>query len=87
MKPSAKKILPRVAGVLLLAVAAWLGATWYTGKLFEARRDLSRARYDAWVNYFKLKALAGFFRDRDVEDLQSKLGPVVKAELRLPQRP
>lgn len=35
-------------------------------KLFEARRDLSRARYDAWSGYIKLKALAGRLDAADV---------------------
>jgi uncharacterized protein YdgA (DUF945 family) len=33
-----KKILSAVAGVSVLAVAGWLGATWYTGKFIEADR-------------------------------------------------
>jgi len=28
-------------------------------KLFESRRDLSKARYDAWLNFIKLNAVAG----------------------------
>jgi outer membrane protein len=56
------------------------------GRLFEARRDLSRARYDAWVSYFRLKVLAGFFQDKDVKELESRLEPVDKIELRLPKR-
>ena len=43
------------------------------GKLFEARRDLSRARYDAWAAYFKLKALAGDLNVGDVDALESLL--------------
>lgn len=42
-------------------------------KLFEVRRDLSRARYDAWQNYFKLKAVAGRLSPADVEELESLL--------------
>lgn len=36
-------------------------------KLFEARRDLSRVRYEAWLNYFKLKAVAGRLAPADVD--------------------
>lgn len=42
-------------------------------KLFEARRDLSKARYDAWVNYVKLAALAGRLGEGDLQHLDSQL--------------
>jgi outer membrane protein len=42
-------------------------------KLFEALRDRSRARYDAWVNYFKLKALAGRLAEADLGELDALL--------------
>ena len=40
-------------------------------KLFEARRDLSRARYDAWSGYIKLKALSGQLAGADVQALDA----------------
>ncbi|MEO6280327.1 TolC family protein, partial [Roseateles sp.] len=43
------------------------------GKLFEARRDLSRARHDAWASYFKLRALAGALGDADWQMLEAQL--------------
>ena len=43
------------------------------GKLFEARRDLSRARHDAWASYFKLRALAGQLSDMDWQALDAQL--------------
>ena len=43
------------------------------GKLFEARRDLSRARHDAWASYFKLRALAGQLGDTDWQALDAQL--------------
>lgn len=43
------------------------------GKLFEARRDLSRARHDAWASYFKLRALAGALDDADWQSLDAQL--------------
>ena len=42
-------------------------------RLFETRRDLSRARYDAWVNYIKLKALAGQLGEGDLSQLDGLL--------------
>lgn len=55
-------------------------------RLFEARRDLSRARYDAWVGYVKLKALAGRLDESDIAALETLLVPVVQADMRLPRR-
>ena len=42
-------------------------------KLFEVRRDLSRARYDAWQNFFKLKSVAGRLLPSDVEEFEGLL--------------
>lgn len=54
-------------------------------RLFEARRDLSRARYDAWVGYIKLKALTGYVDDSDIQSLDAMLVPMAQTEL-LPAR-
>lgn len=43
------------------------------GKLFEARRDLSRARHDAWAAYFRLRALAGQLGETDWQALDAQL--------------
>ncbi|MDR7297353.1 outer membrane protein [Pelomonas aquatica] len=43
------------------------------GKLFEARRDLSRARHDAWASYFRLRALAGALGEGDWQALDAQL--------------
>lgn len=43
------------------------------GKLFEARRDLSRARHDAWASYFKLRALSGLLGETDWQALDAQL--------------
>ena len=50
-------------------------------RLFEARRDLSRARYDAWGNYIKLKALAGHVDESDIQSLEELLVPVAQVDL------
>jgi outer membrane protein len=42
-------------------------------RLFEARRDLSRARYDAWINFSKLKALAAQLSEPDLVELEGLL--------------
>lgn len=42
-------------------------------KLFEVRRDLSRARYDAWQHYFKLKAVAGRLSLADLDEFEGLL--------------
>ena len=42
-------------------------------RLYEARRDLSRARYDAWINLIKLKGLAGRLGEADVQELDGLL--------------
>lgn len=36
-------------------------------KLFETRRDLSRARYDSWLNFLRLKSLSGRLQDADLD--------------------
>lgn len=43
------------------------------GKLFEARRDLSRARHDAWASYFKLRSLSGLLDEADWQALDAQL--------------
>ncbi len=43
------------------------------GKLFEARRDLSRARHDAWAGYFRLRALSGQLGEADWQSLDAQL--------------
>lgn len=43
------------------------------GKLFEARRDLSRARHDAWAGYFRLRALSGQLGEADWQALDAQL--------------
>ena len=57
------------------------------GKLFEARRDLSRARYDAWAAYFKLKALAGGLNVSDVDGLEALLIDQAPAEMGRARKP
>lgn len=42
-------------------------------QLFEARRDLSRARYDAWLNFAKLKAQAGRLDEVDLAEIDAVL--------------
>jgi outer membrane protein len=42
-------------------------------KIFESRRDLSRARYDAWLNFVKLKTFAGRLSDADIDQLDALL--------------
>jgi outer membrane protein len=42
-------------------------------RLFEARRELSRARYDAWINFSKLKALAAQLGETDLLELDTLL--------------
>jgi outer membrane protein len=42
-------------------------------KLFEARRDLSKARYDAWVNFVKLAAISGKLSESDLDQLEGLL--------------
>ncbi len=42
-------------------------------KLFEARRDLSKARYDAWLNWIKLNAQAGRLDEQRIAQLDALL--------------
>jgi outer membrane protein len=42
-------------------------------KLSEAQRDLSKARYDAWLAYFKLKGAAGQLDEYDLSHLDGLL--------------
>jgi outer membrane protein len=45
-------------------------------KLFEARRDHSRARYDAWLSYIKLKCAAGVVAETDLARIDGLLQPL-----------
>lgn len=45
-------------------------------KLFEVQRDLSKARYDAWLAYLKLKGAAGQLDDDDLSHLDVLLRPL-----------
>ncbi len=45
-------------------------------RLFEVRLNLSRARYDAWLSYVKLKGLSGQLEEADVADIDSLLRAV-----------
>lgn len=51
-------------------------------KVFESRRDLSRARYDAWLGFLKLKSFAGQLTDADVDRLDALLIPEPPAPTR-----
>jgi outer membrane protein len=42
-------------------------------RLFEAQRDLSRARYDAWLNWLRLQAAVGRLNDTEVARLDALL--------------
>jgi outer membrane protein len=44
-----------------------------SAKLFEARRDLSKARHEAWAAYFKLRALVGALGEADLQGLDAQL--------------
>jgi outer membrane protein len=57
-------------------------------RLFEARRDLSKARYDAWVNYVRLAAVTGTLLESDVAQLDQMLVDEPEATLqdRRPER-
>ncbi len=55
-------------------------------RLYEVRRDLSRARYDAWIGYTKLKALAGRLLEADIAELDSLLVDADATPLRGPNR-
>ncbi|MGM9512735.1 TolC family protein [Roseateles sp. DB2] len=45
-------------------------------KLFEAQRDLSKARYDAWLAFIKLKGISGQLDDNDLDNLDLLLVPL-----------
>lgn len=49
------------------------------GKLFEARRDVSRARHDAWAHHFRLRGLVGQLGDADMLALDQLLQPHMPA--------
>jgi outer membrane protein len=51
-------------------------------RLFEARRELSRARYDAWINFSKLKALAAQLAEPDLVELEELLVAVTPETIR-----
>ena len=42
-------------------------------RLFEARRDLSKARYDAWIHYVKLTVAAGRASETEIALLEGLL--------------
>ena len=42
-------------------------------RLFDVRRDLARARYDAWNGFIKLKVLTGAANDGDMAQLNGLL--------------
>jgi outer membrane protein len=44
-------------------------------QLFQTRRDLALARYNAIINHLKLKAAAGTLRDEDLEEVNRALQP------------
>lgn len=48
-------------------------------KLFEAQRDLSKARYDAWLNFIKLNAVTGRLDEMQVALLDAVLVSQVEA--------
>lgn len=55
-------------------------------KLFEAQRDLSRARYDAWNNYLKLKSHTGQLGHGDFETLDGLMITAITPSLITPRR-
>ena len=44
-------------------------------QLYQTRRDLAVARYNAIINHLKLKAAAGTLRDEDLEEVNRALQP------------
>ena len=56
-------------------------------KLFEARRDRSRARYDAWNGYLKLKAQLGQLGEVELAQADALLIEAASPELLAPRRP
>lgn len=55
-------------------------------RLFDAQREFTRARYDAWLGQLRLQALAGRLGAEDFGQMEARLGPVAD-ELPLPARP
>lgn len=55
-------------------------------RLFDARRDLSRARYDAWNNFLKLKAQSGQLVESDLAQLDAQLVGLQREPLLTPRR-
>ncbi len=55
-------------------------------RLFEARRDLSRSRYEAWLQYVKLRAFAGRLDEGDMRQLEVALTVVDAAAPEGPRR-
>ena len=57
-------------------------------RLFESRRDLSKARYDAWVNYVRLAAVTGTLLESDMAQLDELLvaEPLPALQDRRPER-
>ena len=53
-------------------------------KLFEVRRDLAKARYDAWLAWARLKALGGQLGAEEMRRIDALLVPAGAAE---PPRP
>lgn len=51
-------------------------------KVFEAQRDLSKARYDAWLYYTRLKAFAGTLIATDIDQLDRLLVTVEELPMR-----
>lgn len=56
-------------------------------KLFDVRRDLSRARCDAWSGFIKLKVLTGQANDGDMAQLNGLLVEVVMPQMTEKPRP
>ena len=42
-------------------------------RLFEAQRDLSRSRYDAWLNWLRLQAAVGRLNDTELAKVDALL--------------
>ena len=55
-------------------------------KLFEVRRDLARARYDAWLAHARLQALAGQLGEAELAQMDGLLIDVEPQKM-LPPRP
>lgn len=55
-------------------------------RLFEVRRDLARARYDAWLAYARLQALGGTLGEAELAQLDGLLVDAVPQKM-MPARP